>query len=72
MSDSEKFWVVWCPARGVPTVTHKLYSSARMQAEALAAKHPGETFFVLVAQSASKSAAVSTVLLADPISAVGP
>lgn len=47
MSEAAMFWLVWNPARGMPTLRHESKTSARTEAERLALQHAGETFIVL-------------------------
>ena len=51
----EKFWVVWCPSRGAPTVHHNSRESATAEAERLAAAIGGFAFYVLEAVSVSQA-----------------
>lgn len=47
--ENEGFWLVWCPQRDVPTHRHDSFLDAQKEAMRLAEKHPGNTFYVLVA-----------------------
>lgn len=51
----EKFWVVWCPSRGAPSVQHNSRESATAEAERLAATLGGFVFYVLGAVSVSQA-----------------
>lgn len=42
-------YLVWNPARGMPTITHYTESSAIAEAERLAKANPGERFLVMSA-----------------------
>lgn len=44
-----KFWMVWCPQGGQPTMRHGSRESAAAEAARLARKLPGREFFVLKA-----------------------
>lgn len=44
-----KFWMVWCPQGGPPTVRHGSRESAEAEATRLAGKNPGREFFILKA-----------------------
>ena len=43
---TEPAWVVWNPQRGAPTHIHDDPDEARLEAERLAARQPGESFHV--------------------------
>ncbi|WVR18321.1 hypothetical protein y223_00041 [Bordetella phage PY223] len=43
----QKFWLVWCEGKGMPTHKHKTFESAQREAERLARKFPGYEFHVL-------------------------
>lgn len=45
----ETFWLVWNPRNRPPLVRHPTELVARAEAERLARKHPGDTFYVLQA-----------------------
>ena len=45
-----KFWIVWCPLRGEPTVRHETHELAIAEATRLARKHPHNEFTVLVSE----------------------
>jgi hypothetical protein len=45
--ENDGFYLVWNPARGIPTFKHWTYEDATTEAERLANKHPGEHFYVL-------------------------
>ncbi len=53
--NNEKFWVVWCPAKGDPTVKHNSRESATAEAERLAAIFGGFAFYVLEGVSVSQA-----------------
>ena len=59
----DKFWVVWNPDAGAPTVRHPARDLAEREAERLAAKHPRDCFFVLEALSVSYTRTVVTETL---------
>lgn len=44
-----KFWLVWREGGGCPTFSHDNLLAARMEANRLAGKHPGDRFIVLEA-----------------------
>jgi len=43
----DKFWLVWCPRGGTPTVRHFTRNSADAEAERLAEANPGKEFYVV-------------------------
>lgn len=43
----KKFWVVWNPMNGNPTVAQDSYEKAAGEAERLSRKHPDQPFIVL-------------------------
>jgi len=43
----EKFWMIWNPGNMQPRVQHESLESAKLEAERLARKHPGEDYIVL-------------------------
>lgn len=43
----QKFWVVWCPVSGPPSVFHKSFTEAANEAKRLALKEPERIFYVL-------------------------
>ena len=45
----EKFWMVWNVDGRVPTMKHASQQSARLEAERLAKRNPGQQFAVLEA-----------------------
>jgi hypothetical protein len=49
MSDENVFWMVWNPQGSQPTAKHYQRTDALAEAERLARKCPGETFYVLEA-----------------------
>lgn len=55
-----KFWVVWNPNAGAPTVRHPTRDLAEREAERLAAQHPRDHFIVLEALSVSRTKTVVT------------
>jgi len=61
-----QFYVVWNPAHGLPRVRHNEEHEARAEAERLAGANPGQTFYVMLAVSASASNAVHTRRLHEP------
>lgn len=63
-----KFWMVWCPQGGTPTVRHHSREAADTEAARLAAKNPGKEFFVLKAVGGRVAAApqVQEIELAAP------
>lgn len=42
-----RFWMVWCPRGDAPRVRHHSPQDAEREAQRLAAKYPGQEFFVL-------------------------
>lgn len=55
MSTTTEFWVVWNPYKGLPQVRHDTQAAAEAEADRLAAKHPGDEFIVLRAESVTKA-----------------
>lgn len=49
MKTEYKFWVVWQPASGTPTVKHLSKEIAMAEAQRLAIANPGKEFFVMEA-----------------------
>lgn len=45
--NEEKFWLVWCEKKSVPTYKHTSIGSAQREAERLARANPGCEFHVL-------------------------
>jgi hypothetical protein len=43
----DRFWMVYGAGQGAPTARHKLFMSARTEAERLARIAPGVRFFIL-------------------------
>ena len=54
----EEFWVVWNPSHGSPRKKHPSKGDARMEAERLSSKQPGEPFFVLRSEGLYESVAM--------------
>lgn len=50
-AETERFYVVWNPRFGPPTMRHPSYMSAKNEARRLANANPGQQFFVLGALS---------------------
>ena len=48
MSEPHTFWMVHCPELGPPSRRHDTEALARAEAERLALREPGKTFYVLV------------------------
>lgn len=65
--NTTEFWVVWNPSRGLPQVRHDTQAAAEAEADRLAAKHPGDEFIVLHAESVTKVEAPkpTRVMIAD-------
>lgn len=55
----QRFYVVWNPAGGAPTVRHDYYSDAMAEARRLARLNPQQEFIVL--------AAVAVAMVPDPV-----
>lgn len=53
--NTTEFWVVWNPSRGLPQFRHNTQAAAEAEADRLAAKHPGDEFIVLRAESVTKT-----------------
>ncbi|MDX9896338.1 MAG: hypothetical protein RBS34_12870 [Desulfofustis sp.] len=49
LQQNNTFWLVWNPNGRQPLVRHPTEEVARREAERLARKHPGDTFYVLQA-----------------------
>jgi hypothetical protein len=47
-----RFWMIWCPTGGIPTMKHPSAGVAKAEAARLAKVHPGKTFIVLEAIAA--------------------
>lgn len=50
--NTEQFYMVWNPNRGTPRVKHATHAEAKAEAERLAAKQPGDTFYILRSRNA--------------------
>lgn len=59
------FYIVYAFEMGVPTVKHNTYPAAVTEAERLAKKHSGISFFVFKAVTVSTVNAVVTTALKD-------
>lgn len=61
-----KFWLVWCPTSDKsPREKHETQPLAQREAERLAAKYPGQMFYVVEALSYSLKADMHTVGLVE-------
>lgn len=49
VSPDQAFFMVWAEASGKIVMRHPTYEGARIEAERLAIKHPGNRFFLMVA-----------------------
>lgn len=49
---AEQFYMVWNPNRAPPRVKHATHAEAKAEAERLAAKQPGDTFYILRSRNA--------------------
>lgn len=69
MENANGFFMVWNPARNLPTFRHPNRVAAKREAERLAAQQPGDEFYVLKAVSRSampKVAPITTKTKFDP------
>lgn len=62
---AEGFFLVWNPARNVPTVRHPTREAATFEAERLARQQPGDQFFVL--RACTVSCIPQTPVATDPV-----
>ena len=58
-----KFWLVWSPDGGAPTVKHPTFQAAEWEASRLATKFPGRQFFVLSAKRGFSAGADGPTLI---------
>ena len=63
----DKFWVVWNPAVGAPTMRHPARELAEREAERLASQNPRDHFIVLEALSVSRVRNVITEALFEAL-----
>ena len=52
MESLPRFWMVWCQSGHEPMKQHDCSEKASIEAQRLAAKHPGKKFFILKSLSA--------------------
>jgi hypothetical protein len=66
VADGTKFWVVWSPQGGPPTVRHASLAAATNEAHRLALQAPGSEFFVLEAIGVAQKVTVQWTELHEP------
>lgn len=65
MGRDAKFWVVWSPQSGPPTVRHASLAMATNEAMRLAQQHPGNEFVVLEAVGVAQKVTVQWTELGE-------
>lgn len=66
MSEETIFWMVWNPQAGPPLAKHNKRSEAISEAERLAMKCPGSSFYVLEAIELRRVDAMQRISLVAP------
>lgn len=66
MQQQPVFWVVWRFGGATPTVSHPSLAKATEEAERLAAKQPGDIFFVLQAVDGRVANVVQPIEILQP------
>ena len=63
--NNEKFWLVWQPDTGLPTVRHLTEESAKREAKRLAGLNPDKPFFVMEGVARFERVSVTEIALVD-------
>lgn len=63
---ANKFWCVWEPHYGTPTVKHCDKATAVQEARRLAAAHPGRVFHLMEAQASYQKVDIAVTELQPP------